>query len=387
MSDEGIARDLHLPSLSISGFRGIDNLVIPRLGRVTLLAGQNGTGKTTVLEAVRVYAARAQPIVLQELLESREEFATALDVDNDRVLFPDYTALFHGRDVKRTRSISIGPNDGSDNFVIDVAAPVDWTAEQKELLADLSSSFSTEADVQAVRVAFRNRERLLPWIVSADIRHNFFRRSRYFRHMRGEWLDEDEWPGIACESLGPGLLNNTRLARFWDEVALTEEENLAIEALRLILGNSIERVAVVGDDESRYRGDGRRVVVKLRGEPRPVPLKSLGDGVTRMFGVGLALANSRNGFLLVDEAENGIHYSVQQRYWSMVLRAARLNNVQVFATTHSLDCWKGFAMAADEIKESEGILVRLERDEGGVRAVHYKEDHLTAAAEQGIEVR
>ena len=49
---------LHLPDLYIEGFRGIDKLSIPRLGRVTLLAGRNSVGKTTVLDAVRVYAAR-----------------------------------------------------------------------------------------------------------------------------------------------------------------------------------------------------------------------------------------------------------------------------------------------------------------------------------------
>ena len=49
---------LHLPSLVIKNFRGIDELTIPRLGRVTLLAGKNGVGKTTVLDAVRIWAAR-----------------------------------------------------------------------------------------------------------------------------------------------------------------------------------------------------------------------------------------------------------------------------------------------------------------------------------------
>ena len=387
MSNEGISENLHLPSLSIAGFRGIDHLAIPRLGRVTLLAGQNGTGKTTVLDAVRVYAARGRPIVLQELLETREEFATALDEDKDRVLFPDYAALFHGRDVERTQRISIGPNNGTDDFRIDIATPKDWSVEQKELFADLSANFSTEADVQAIRIAFQNRERLLPWILTTDRHHRFFARNRYFRRLRREWMEEGEWPAIACETLGPGLLSNNRLARFWDEVALTEEEDLSIEALRLILGEGIERVAIIGDDDSRYGGDGRRVVVKLRDETRPVSLKSLGDGVTRMFGVGLALANSRDGFLLIDEAENGIHYSIQQNFWRMVLRAAHQNNVQVLATTHSSDCWRGFAWASEEIAEVEGVLIRLERDGEGVRAVQYTEGHLKTAAEQGIEVR
>ena len=60
MSEGSPSNHLHLPSLSIKGFRGIDDLSISRLGRVTLLAGKNGVGKTTVLEACRVYAARGR---------------------------------------------------------------------------------------------------------------------------------------------------------------------------------------------------------------------------------------------------------------------------------------------------------------------------------------
>ena len=56
MSDQIPDQNLHLPSLVIRNFRGIDELTIPRLGRVTLLTGKNGVGKTTVLDAVRVWA-------------------------------------------------------------------------------------------------------------------------------------------------------------------------------------------------------------------------------------------------------------------------------------------------------------------------------------------
>ena len=74
----------------------------------------------------------------------------------------------------------------------------------------------------------------------------------------------------------------------------------------------------------------------------------------RLFGVALALANSKDGFLLIDEAENGIHHSIQRDFWTMILKAAHQNNVQVLATTHSWDCVAGFAMAATEIEEVDG---------------------------------
>ena len=77
-------------------------------------------------------------------------------------------------------------------------------------------------------------------------------------------------------------------------------------------------------------------------------------------------------------------YSEITGEWSFTLQTK--NNVQVIATTHSWDCIKGFAQAAIE-EEAEGVAVRLERDEEGLRAVEYSEEALHIAAEQGIEVR
>ena len=106
-----------------------------------------------------------------------------------------------------------------------------------------------------------------------------------------------------------------------------------------------------------------------------------------MFGVALALVNTRGGFLLIDEAENGIHYSLQRDFWRMVLRTAQENEVQVVATTHSWDCIKGFAQAAMQSEDADGALVRLSRQYGDLRAVEYSEEDLAIAAAQRIEVR
>ena len=192
-------------------------------------------------------------------------------------------------------------------------------------------------------------------------------------------------PPIRCESLGPGLLSNTDLARFWDTVALTDDETFALDALRLVFGKRVERATLVGDEHT-YRA-GRRAVVKLSDQRRPVPLKSLGDGATRIFGVALALANCRDGILLLDEVENGIHHSLQTDFWNMVLRAASTCNTQVLATTHSKDCINGFAWATLKCPDIDGNLIRLERENGEIRAVEYSKEELETAAEQDIEVR
>lgn len=341
-----------LKSLSISGFRGIDQLDIPRLGRVALIAGKNGIGKTTVLDAVQLYAAHGRLDTVQDILVRREEFAAYADSDGDLVHAPAFDRLFHWNGNNRT-AIAIGPLDGAPTLQID---------------EDL------EADEKAIKVTFGGREK------------SFTQHSAIQRSLFDGSLERDEDGSMApthCELLGPGLLHNADLARLWDKVALTDHEALALDALRLIFGNRVERAAVIGE----VRGVGRLVMVRLCDHPRPLPLKSLGDGATRMFCTALALVNCRDGILLIDEAENGIHYSLQSQFWSLVLRASEMHNIQVLATTHSKDCIDGFADAALANPNVDASLVRIGRRNGKLRAVEYSKGQLEVAAEQNIEVR
>lgn len=379
MTDEPNGRP-HLPNLSIKGFRGIGALDIPHLGRVTLLAGRNGVGKTAVTEAIRVYASRGRWPVLSALLRRHEEFASASDEDGDRMSAPDLAALFHGRDVSPNSRIEIGPK-GASGLKITVAVP---SGRKAELLERLYHDIAQDAPPLIVEVSFAKHRRTMPWLIPRYTNTG----GRDIRAYRRRFEDREEAPPeMSCRSLGPGLPNNDEVAELWDKIALTDDEERAVRALNLVLGDRVDRVSMIGDGSPRYRPYGRRVVVKLRDHDRPVSLRSLGDGATRLFGVALNLAGSRGGFLTIDEAENGIHHSVHEAFWRMVLRTAEENDVQVFATTHSFDCVRGFARAAVDFPESEGVLVRLEQEEERTRAVVYSESELETAAEQDIEVR
>ena len=363
--------DLHLPDLRIKGFRGINDLQISRLGRVTLLAGKNGAGKTTVLDAVKVYASRGRYTALVNLLQSRGETVVGLDYDGDEewaVLVPKWEALIFGRRLEAGSMISVGPANGARVDVFTKLAPVQLRGSSVE-----SEFKDTGLLVQVDFQGFKQEFSALPT-------------DRLGRQVQPP--DQSDLPPIIqWESLGPDLPSNSQLAGFWDKVALTDEESRTVRALNLIYSGRVDRVSMIGDIVGSRRSMDRRPVVKLRDEPRPVPLRSLGDGAVRLFGVALALANSKDGFLLIDEAENGIHHSIQRDFWMMILKAAHQNNVQVLATTHSWDCVAGFAMAATEIEEVDGALVRLDRYDDRIRAVEYTEDDLRVAAEQGIEVR
>ena len=368
---------LHLPSLAIKGFRGINELSISQLGRVTLLAGKNGVGKTTVLEAVRLYAARGRSHILANILRNREELTESLDEDGEEVLAPSWDALFYGRGTSSSSQLCIGwENESAHRLSIE---NVEFGDKEYEQFGRFLPDYLPEENPRLLRIRFQDKELSVP----------VFLANRTATGLRGRRLifndDADLPPVTKCTQMGPGLPSNVSMSAFWNSVALTYDETRAVRALKLIYGDQVERVAIIGDRSgSRY---GQRAVVKLSGEERPVPLKSLGDGAVRMFGVALALANSRDGFLVIDEAENGIHHSVQRDYWKMILKTAHENNVQVVATTHGWDCVVGFAQAATELEEVDATLVRLQREVDEIRAVEYSEEDLEVAARQGIEVR
>ncbi|MCY3835607.1 MAG: AAA family ATPase [Anaerolineaceae bacterium] len=377
---------LHLPDLTVKGFRGIEDLSISRLGRVTLLTGKNSVGKTTVLEAVRTYAARGRSVVLTNILEGREEYSDASDEDGDLFPAPDLAALFFGRTPSMDSSVSIGQIDDIKTLKILHAPLTSLSDEQLAVIERLSTEISPESNVQVLKVIFQQKELIIPWLV-------YDQRGRYYspslRRIVRRVSSENEFPSeLTCISLGPGLLSNAEITNYWDNVVLTPAEDQAVQALGLIFGTAVSRVALVSDRSSSYRRNaGRRAIVKLTSHEQPVPLRSLGDGASRLFSVALALANCSDGFLLIDEAENGIHHTIQPGYWRLVIEAALQNNVQVLATTHSDDCVKSFAQAANENEDADCVLVRLEKDEKGIYAVEYSEESLQTAADFDIETR
>ena len=335
---------LHLPSLIIEGFRGIRSLNVNDLGRVTLLAGKNGVGKTTVLEAIRVFASRGNNRTILDLLDTREEFVSGTDADGDAIYFPDYGSLFHnynsdeGHEALPSIRISAARRPHSLSLSL---------VEAKEAMKAEGLLFD-DLDSKEILVSAGKYKRTLPVGPVG-----------YYRRARRQFLpvrqrgshNPDHWPEpIVVQSLGPGLAENDRIAEIWDGLALTDAENFVVNALRLATGEMLQRLAVVGDSSGinpRHRRHGRHVVAKLSSLSHTVPLKRLGDGAQRLLGIALALANCQNGILLIDEIENGIHYSVLPKLWDMIFTAAQEGNIQVVAATHSWDCVASFARSAN----------------------------------------
>lgn len=368
-------RAFPLQSFQVEGFRAIRQLRLPELGRVNLFVGKNNAGKSSLLEAIRLYLHRNEPslpVVLFDMFRDHGGYwrsistrgGGSLESTDLEAMANAVEALFYGSfGEKSLGPIRLTPEHmPSTGLTIRLA----WGGENASQTNDLALP---------ARAIFLTPETAILELESeartTEIPLQLFMRG--FPIRRPDTRD----PALMIPASG---MQPSRLREMWDRVAISGQEGLVENALRTIVPE-LDRILLVGEFGHRS------VLFKLQGTTRPVPIQSMGDGVNRVFGIAVALVLAHGGALLLDEVENGLHFTVQDEVWQAIFSLAVRFNVQVFATSHSWDSIVGFQYAANQ-SEAEGVLYRLDAQPNGkIDAVRYTEGEVQIAAEQRIEVR
>jgi AAA15 family ATPase/GTPase len=103
--------------------------------------------------------------------------------------------------------------------------------------------------------------------------------------------------------------------------------------------------------------------------------------------MALGVTRARGGVLLIDEVETAIHISALGNVFRWIVEACVANDVQLFATTHSLEAIDAI-LAADTTPEEDIVGYRLESTGTRVIAHRYGEDLLKRLRiERGADVR
>jgi hypothetical protein len=368
-------------SLEIRQFRRFEHLTIERLGKVNLIVGKNNVGKSTLLEALNLYANLGAPQVIQDLLKARDDLdESAIGEQNRRNGGgPAVWSLFHGhRELNKIdEPIGIGPVSSPDSTL---SIGIEWFSEQIERdggsqlrPTDVTPDGDALESIPALAIRIGGHHRIL------RLDRSFQSYCRRWRFQPKAFLDL----ATNCVHVGPHGLSPGQLERMWGRVALTDLEKEVVEALRVI-APSVDDFALLNRP-----GSSRDMIVRIRPEKSNVPesLRCMGDGMNRVFGIGMGMVNAKGGLLLLDEIENGIHYSVLPELWRFVAKLANKLDVQVFATSHSWDSIEAFQKVTAADKEIDGVLIRLEAREQKLRAVVFDEDKLQRFVKDDIEVR
>lgn len=388
---------LHLSSLSIKQFRSFRDLNIPRLGQVNLITGKNAVGKTNLLEALRLYAESGSPRVLRQILIERDEFyrlqnrsESSQQPSSDNDIVEAVRNLFFGRPDIFSQSVqfSIGSVDGDAATSLSVASAFlnqevseDGIRRYRKLVQVLPLFGSIQSDVDdAVYV-----DGIPGLIIQSGASPEVMLPLNRLIESRNILLDNrfltPRFPVTYVPTVG---LNSRQVSEYWDKTTLTDLEQSILNALNAVTPMSIQGINVIGSVGSRPEPT---VIVKTSAVRQPLPLRGMGEGLVHTFELILALVNTRGGVLLIDEIDNGLHYSVQYEIWKSIFRVAQALDIQVFATTHSWDSVTAFQQAATDNAAMEGVLIRLQLQGDDVTATLFDEHRLTVATREQIEVR
>jgi len=364
-----------ISALEIASFRGFRTLTVDDLGRINLFVGRNNSGKTTILEAAEMLLSEDSAGAIVRCAMRRGEMIVPSKEDRPRK-HVDISHLFHGHGCYTGTQFSVKASEGGHSIFLECEiVPSDKRANiEKPLFSD---AYTLEPRLSLlVRSNVEDEPPSIPLSMTggvslAHVRSMNFRASPKARptsFVRTEQLDAFE------------------LQEFWDSIVLTEEESNVIEALR-ILEPSIDRIAFLSQKSYRPYSSSGGIYVKLKGSDDRIPLGSLGDGIRHLLTMSLAVARSEHGFVMIDEIDTGLHHSVMADMWRVLIETARRLDVQVFATTHSLDCVRSLAW----LHKREPDLCREARlhrvDAARESTVVYAPHEISVAADEHVELR
>ncbi len=367
-----------LPSLYIENFRLFDTLTIKRLGRVNLIVGRNNAGKSAFLEAVWLYVSNASLSAIEDIIIARQE-----NYGSDSRNYPNLLSsnpvrhFFKGHKIPDLTSpgFTIAIKENEAPLTVKTAAFIVEESIDKKNIRKIepeelqNSNTSYFDDVDIFVISEKN-----------NVTQRYFSEERGFLPITARNSFKIELPSKPCLFVSTQGLTDTKAAELWDAISLQEPEKDVLESLKFVEKSIVGLAFVVGDRRERVP------VVKLANQNERLPLKSLGDGVTRVFHIILALVNAKGGVLLIDEFENGLHWTVQQSVWEVLFRLAETLDVQVFCTTHSRDCIAGFGKVWTQYPQT-GAFFRLYNRNQSIFAEEYDIEALADSLETDVEVR
>jgi AAA15 family ATPase/GTPase len=360
-------------SIKIKNFRGITDLKLENLSRVNLIVGKNNCGKTTILESIFLLIGASNASLPRRI----NEFRGYLAYDSY-----SWSVIFRGTDItsnvellgiidrpKETRKLVIRPYDSSNEFEIiakksDQASAIGNNTNSSTAISSNIDGLTLEYSHIPVKKQTRTPKKY--------ITHVYFRDNQPFLDKAKNYK----------ESLTGALYNSQNyfidLTLRFDHVQINKQLESVIKILQEI-EPSLKNL-ILGKDGVIYCDIGLA---------KYLPINVMGDGFVRLFAIILAIQEMKNGVLLIDEIENGLYFQTQQIMWKMIIESARLFNVQLFITTHSMECIRAMFSSSGSEKQipNNVTLYRIERDNLQFHAEKYDPKSLEIAIRENWEVR
>ncbi|NBI61077.1 hypothetical protein D3Z53_24475 [Lachnospiraceae bacterium] len=293
----------------INDYRGLQNLALKDLNKINVFVGPNNCGKTSILEAFILSGLFDDVDLLADTLKSRyhnfspEYFRSLFPVGQEPVIRLQ-SGMEHSNKMLHTNlkyeKSQIITNDESAS--ISDVFELQFLCSYDDITEDNSKNFSFH---------FENVKDGLKIVIGKSPENNILNMH------------------IPCKFVSFSRFESS--SRLIDDIDKVLERNLRQELIDILklFDDKINNFEIVGKDRT----------IKLFKENQNIPLTlyDYGNGMYKAFSIAASALLSKNGILLVDKIEAGIHSKALKNFIEKLLDVCSINNVQVFLTTHSLE--------------------------------------------------
>jgi hypothetical protein len=381
-------------SLLIENFRGLHHLELSSLAPVTILTGRNNVGKTAVLEALFLHA--SGPRAALNYLTALRPFRFGSPVVNIELSSQSspWESAFYNRDVNST--IRLSARLDRKLITVELSTPHQSSSQQisrtlpteiidSALTSEAAPEFSSAMRIM-VEQELNGSKQKSPFTqtVSAQIGPVFASPQGVQRASGVSFElkpDNNSGPLVFAHFLNmQNRSPQAQLAQRYSNLRLRGLDKSFSDALRAI-EPTLEAIEILA-------AGNPTLYFTLRGGP-PLPIALMGEGMTAVANYAAAIFESSGGLVLIDEFENGIHYSALEKVWTQIRRAVKDTGTQVVASTHSYECvqaaYRAFGSDRDALK-----LIRLKRGEdspAAIAALEYDPESLEGALDMDLDLR
>lgn len=322
-----------LSDISIKNFRCFNDSSFNGFNRINLIGGKNNAGKTALLEALLVNFFPSNPAIrlIQKFRDEDDKTARKYPERTWENIFfnqqKDLKIIFNScYSDNSISSVEIRCDENIDDFIKYVE---EKNSEDKDFVQITNNLVNTSNSALHID-AFKNGEKYTSTVLVASMQGQVG---------KGKGTPDPNLVDFIHSRLA---FSAQSLASDFDNALDNGYYEYIIEGLRVIDNSIIEaRTSSVGSPV---------IKIKRMGE-KPLPLSYFGDSIYKITSVILKLLNGKeNSVLLIDEIENGIHYSSHANYWNLLFKLAEKFKIQIFATSHSLEMIKSFNEVARKTK-------------------------------------
>jgi predicted ATP-dependent endonuclease of OLD family len=349
-----------IKELRIKNFRCFQTLELSNLGRINVIVGDNGRGKTALLEGIYLAGGGGPELYLRTLLW-RGLVSGEVQVSTSRESYEGFfRGLFYRYD--HSQNIEIEFTDSESRFrTLKIYYPQDET-----LALPLEISGPEVSIPKPITFHWRTGSGM-EHKAQVEIRENQLVMPPFSEVLPLSFLNT------------ASLLNPNNTATPFSDLSKKRQLSDVLEAMKTLYPQI--------EDLSLEIDFGRTIVfASVKNLPEKIPLAILSGGINRFLSYLVTISTRQKGIVLIDEIENGIYFRKLPDMWICLRDLCRKNDTQLFVTTHSKECLESLLPAISG-HEDIFMLLRAEQQDSKSHVAKFSGINLEAALEEGFEIR